>query len=168
MNTAGKVDQFLDRIEQALIMVFLTVMVGLSFLQVVLRLFFSTSILWGDVFLRHLVLWVGFLGAAEAASEGHHFTIDLVKKILPDSFRKPVFYLINSLASIGLLYLSGAALEFFRDEFSAKSVLFSVGSFRVPSYWMTASIPFGFLLLLVHFILHTLAGPPDDVSRLEI
>src|SRR5206468_2581810 len=104
----------------------------------------------------------GFLGAAVAASEGHHFTIDLVKKSLPQALRRPVFYLVNFLTCVGLLYLCGSALEFFRDDFTAQSVLFVAAGIRVPSYWMTACIPLGFILLLIHFILHTLAGPAED------
>ena len=134
MNLLKKIDQTLVLIEKTLIVGLLSVMVGLSFFQVVLRLFFSTSLMWADVFLRHLVLWVGFLGAAVAASLGSHFAIDLVKRILPESLKKPVFLLVNSFTCAGLFYLSGSALKFFKDEISAKSVLFSIHAFEVPQY----------------------------------
>ena len=41
-------------------------------MQVVLRQVFGGGILWCDTLLRHLVLWVGFLGAARAAGQHPH------------------------------------------------------------------------------------------------
>ena len=146
-------DRFLVRIEKAGIVLTLSVMVGLSFLQVVLRLFFSTSLLWADTFLRHLVLWAGLLGACIAASEGNHFSIDFLKKTLPEKFLRPLSYLINALASGILFILTRSAWAYFKDDLQTGSILFSLSNIGVPSAWMTAIIPVGFFLLGIHFIL---------------
>ena len=136
-------------------------MVGLSFLQVVLRLCFASSLLWADIFLRHLVLWVGFLGAALAASSASHSAIDLVKKILPEKFRRPVHVLVHLCACAALILLSGAALRFFKDDMDSNSILFTIGATAVPSYWMNVMIPVGFILLLLHFALGMFSGDPE-------
>ncbi len=167
MNLPNTIERILVRIEKGLIVALLSVMVGLSFLQVILRFFFSSGLLWADIFLRHLVLWVGFLGAAVATSQGHHFAIDLLKRFLPQGSKKAVFVLVHVFACFGLSLLAAAAVKFFKDELTSGSILFSIGDFPVPSFWMTAAIPVGFILLLFHFILRTFVGPPPD-SSLEI
>ena len=63
-------DRWLARITGWLIVFFLGVMILMAFGQVVLRNVFHTGIEWGDVFLRHMVLWLGFLGATIATGEG--------------------------------------------------------------------------------------------------
>ena len=66
MKLFKKIDEIIAGLETALITVILSLMIILSFGQVVLRNFFNESILWGDIFLRQMVLWVGFIGASLA------------------------------------------------------------------------------------------------------
>ena len=146
-------DRWLVRVEKAGIVLALSAMVGLSFLQVILRLFFSTSLLWADIFLRHLVLWAGLLGACVAASQEEHFAIDVLKKLLPAKLLRPLSFLTNALAAAILFILARAAWSYFKDDFRMGSVLFSLGSVQVPSAWMTVIFPAGFFLLSVHFTL---------------
>jgi len=77
------VDSGLAYVETGLIILILGSMVLLSFLQVLMRNFFDTGILWGDIFLRHLVLWVGFIGASLATREEKHINIDLLTRLIP-------------------------------------------------------------------------------------
>ncbi len=133
-------------------------MIGFSFLQVVMRLCFSSGVLWADILLRHLVLWVGFLGAAIATSEGSHFAIDFLKKNLPEKLRKPVSILTDLLAVVVLSFLSCGAWAYFKDELLVRSILFSIGDFEVPTYALTVIIPAGMSLLTLHFLLRALSG----------
>ncbi|MCK5358284.1 MAG: hypothetical protein KAJ48_07800, partial [Elusimicrobiales bacterium] len=55
-----KLEHFIVKGEKFLIIAFVFFMVTLSFLQVVLRLFFNYGIVWLDPVLRHMVLWSGF------------------------------------------------------------------------------------------------------------
>ena len=73
-------DEHISRLEQILIAVLLTVMILMAFSQIVLRNFFSTGIAWGDSLVRYLVVWVGFIGAAIAAREDKHITIDVLSR----------------------------------------------------------------------------------------
>ena len=59
MKIVRSIDNFLKRIEESLLISMVILMVVLAFLQVVLRNVFSLGIIWADLFLRHLVLWVG-------------------------------------------------------------------------------------------------------------
>ena len=137
-------------------------MILLSFLQVLLRQFFSSGILWGDTFLRHLVLWVGFLGATVATAENKHFTIEFLKKSFPEKTRRALEISIDFFSVVTLFFLSQAAVKFLRDELGSASILFSAGSIEVPAWWLDLIIPSGFILLLVHFAIKTI----EDVTAL--
>ena len=61
------------RVEVGVVTALLLLLVGVGFLQIVLRNFFQTGLLWGDPLMRHAVLWLGCLGAslATAAPTSH-------------------------------------------------------------------------------------------------
>ncbi|MGD0038444.1 MAG: TRAP transporter small permease subunit, partial [Bacteroidota bacterium] len=69
MKTLKTFDLALNKAEGALLILMLSIMVLVAFSQVMLRNVFHTGINGADVLLRHLVLWIGFLGAAIATSE---------------------------------------------------------------------------------------------------
>jgi TRAP-type C4-dicarboxylate transport system permease small subunit len=73
-----RIDAAIGRVEQALLVVLLSVLILIAFSQIILRNFFSTGIAWGDALVRSLVLWTGFIGATIAAREGQHISIDVV------------------------------------------------------------------------------------------
>ena len=75
-------DRILAKTETVVLVIFLGTMVVLAFLQVVLRNFFGTGLIWGDTLVRHMVLWAGFIGGALAAFEGRHISIDALTKYL--------------------------------------------------------------------------------------
>jgi C4-dicarboxylate transporter, DctQ subunit len=142
--------------EKILLVFFFSLIILLSFIQVILREFFSYGWLWADTFLRHLVLWVGFLGAALAAGKEKHFVIDIAKKLFPEKWRLCIEIITNSCAMVCLYFLSQAAIRFIKDDMTSGSILFRIHDMAVPSYWMNAIIPAGFILLLIHFGLNTL------------
>ncbi len=155
-------ERFLEGIEKTALIVLLCVMIGLSFLQVVLRAGFSTGLLWADVFLRHLVLWVGFLGAVVAVSQNKHFAMDVILNFFPRKLQRAVQVMIDFFALAVLYLLSRSAIRFFQDDAQSGAILFHLREFAVPSAWMNAIIPAAFALLGVHFAFKTLR----DIGRL--
>jgi TRAP-type C4-dicarboxylate transport system permease small subunit len=81
MNVIHRINSWIEKGETALIVFIVIFMVFLAFLQVVLRNVFSQGLLWGDILLRQLVLWIGFIGASLATREEKHINIDLFCKI---------------------------------------------------------------------------------------
>ncbi len=79
----ARVDDFFAGLERWVIVLLLLSMIGLSFTQVVLRNFFSTGIDWADVVIRHMVLWVGLIGASIGAKEKRHLNIDIASRLIP-------------------------------------------------------------------------------------
>jgi len=146
-------ERILEASERTLLVLLLSVMICMSFLQVILRSFFSTGILWADTLLRHLVLWAGFMGACIAAKENKHFVIDAFRKILPDRIRAYALIVTDVFALVCLFFICGASLKFIKDDFASGSTLFTAGNLAVPAYWLDSIIPAGFILLFAHFAL---------------
>ncbi len=124
-------------------------MVILSFLQVVLRNFFDTGLLWGDIFLRHLVLWVGFVGASLATRQEKHINIDIFNRIIPKKFIPPVKIIVDLISLVICIILAKASYEFMIMEKEAGTTVFN----NVRSWIIGIILPAGFGLIAVRFIL---------------
>ncbi len=149
MKLFKKIDEIIAGLETGLITVILSLMIIFSFGQVVLRNFFNESILWGDIFLRQMVLWVGFIGASLAARDQRHIAIDFLPNILPSSWRKPIQILTNICAAVISAFLAQAAWDFVAYERKSESTLF----FNYPVWFFQIVLPYGFSLLTLRFIL---------------
>lgn len=124
MHRWERVDAVIDRVEQALVSIFLSVMILIALLQIVLRNLFATGLTWGDPLVRNLVLWVGFIGAAIATREGKHISIDVVSQWVP-SRRKVFLEVIIDVSSFIICgLLTFAAVKFIRNEALMGTVTF--------------------------------------------
>jgi TRAP-type C4-dicarboxylate transport system permease small subunit len=123
-------------------------MLFMAFGQVVLRNFFTGGIVWGDILLRHLVLWIGFLGATLATSGERHINIDILTRYLPERIRGAVAALSNVFAAVVCFLLFRASLTFIGFEIDNKSTTFA----EIPSWYVQIIIPVGYGLLAFHFM----------------
>ena len=152
MDLILRLDRVLSRIESAALITVLAVMVLMAFLQVILRNFFSYSILWGDTFLRHMVLWVGFLGASLATREKKHINVDVLSRILSPEKRRWVNMVTALFSAFVCALLSKAAYVFVLDERSAGTELF----LNLPLWIFMVIILIGFAIMTFRFLLQAL------------
>ena len=92
-------------IENGLLVLLLTAMIGLAGSQILLRNLFDSGIGWADPVLRVLVLWVGMLGAMIATQQDKHIRIDLLTRYLSPTWRERTAHLNHLFSAIvcGLL-----------------------------------------------------------------
>jgi C4-dicarboxylate transporter DctQ subunit len=80
--------RLLERLEEGLIALLLTVMTVITFTQVVARYVFNYSFVWALELNTFLFAWLIFLGAAYGVREGAHIGVDaLVKALSPRKAR---------------------------------------------------------------------------------
>ena len=163
MNILKHIDRALGRFEGWLIVLFLWVMILISFLQIILRtLYTHAHIQWANYILgqvdwaepcaRLLVLWLTFLGASLVTGENKHIKIDLMSAILPQRWL-PYRELVLSLACVIIsALLFKASLDYVRVEMSFGGHLF----LKLPTWVGQLIIPAGFLLILFRFFLRGL------------
>lgn len=151
MKVLRRIDATLFRAEGALVVLLLSLMILLSFVQVILRNAFAETLLWGEILLRHLVLWIGFIGAAMAASADRHIHIDALTRFLPPRLKLSAKILTNLFAATVCFFLLRASLTFVGNEIEDGSVLYS----GIPSWYSQIIIPGGFGLIIVHVLIRT-------------
>jgi TRAP-type C4-dicarboxylate transport system permease small subunit len=146
------IDKWLEKISGWMLVLILGVMIVMAFGQVVLRNFFDTGIEWGDIFLRHLVLWVGYFGAVIATGEGRHLRIEFVSKLVPQKIRK-IFFIITSIFAGSICYfLMLAAISFVQLEIESETTLI----LDLQSWYFIIIIPIGYAMLMFRFIVRAL------------
>ncbi|MFC2088734.1 TRAP transporter small permease [Calditrichota bacterium] len=143
------INKWLAKFETAILVTVLSIMVVLAFLQVILRNLFDQGILWGDTFLRHLVLWVGFLGASLATREKKHINIDLLTRFFKGKIKISINAMVNLFAAVICWYLTSASWTFVMDERSYNTILFN----DIPAWYFQIIIPAGFLLMTFRFFI---------------
>lgn len=142
-------------IERSLVVVFLGGMVLLAFLQVVLRNFFSSGILWADPLLRHAVLWIGFLGASLATGSEKHINLDIVSRLVSSRVSNAAHIVTTLFAAAVTAFLAHAGWTFVRDEMASADTLVTIGERALPAWWFQLIIPIGFGLMAFRFLLRS-------------
>ena len=124
-------------------------MIGLACLQIGLRTFFSSGLLWADPLLRYLVLWSGMLGAVVATRERKHIAIDVVGYLAPPQIKPWLQLALDLFSCLVTGFLTWAAIVFVRNEASFGG--FSLLS--LPSWVWNLIFPLAFFLIMVYFFL---------------
>lgn len=152
MKVLLKIDRALAALEGALLILLLSVMVLMAFAQVVLRNVFHEGFIWADILLRHLVLWIGIVGAALAASQQRHITIDALTRFLSPRLRLAVLAFAQLFAVVVCVVLADAAVTFVRNDLEFGATVYA----EVPAWVSQIIIPVGFALLSFHFLVRAL------------
>ena len=143
------INTLLGKIETGLLCLIIAMMLGLAILKIVMRYVFSASLLWSDIMLQHLTLWLCLLGAALATCERRHISIDVLSRILPKKITRWSNFIIDCLALVVVGILAYYGFIFLNDEQLSEAVL--IGS--VPLWWAKTIIPYGFVLIGIHLFL---------------
>lgn len=149
-----KIDQYWSRFESITIVLILAAMVFLGFFQIILRNFFGTGISWIDPLLRHMVLWIAFIGASLSTAKGKHINIDAVSRFFPLKGKIIARIITNLTAFLVTVFLTKASVVFLRDEMDFGSTAVA----DVPAWIFQIIIPVAFGLIAVRFFAHTIAG----------
>ncbi len=148
MKILHTIDGWLNKAEGALLIVLLLFMVLLAFAQVILRNVFSAGLIWGDILLRHSVLWIGFLGGALGISNKRHINIDAFTHYMPKKLNNSVSVATNLFGAGVCVFLTIAAVKFVENEMSSGTFVYG----EIPSWYAELIIPVGFGLFVFHFI----------------
>ncbi|MBF4102763.1 TRAP transporter small permease subunit [Gallibacterium anatis] len=91
---------------QILLGLMLAIMIALVFLNVILRFFFNSGLVWSEELSRYVFVYVVYLGAIVAMKENSHLGVDTFIKNIPEKL-KWIFYVLGRLiivAVMGILF----------------------------------------------------------------
>ncbi len=146
---SNSVLRFFEKGEEALLCFLLAAMIIVACLQIALRTFFSSGLMWADPILRYLVLWCGLLGAVLATGRGKHISLDLLSNKLPRNVRSWVHlitYLFCIIVSTGLTW---AGYTFLQNEMEFGGP----GPFSLPGWIWNSIFPIAFGLIALKYII---------------
>jgi len=155
IGEAGPFVKALTWVEDGVISLILVGMVLLVLAQIVLRNFYATGIMGGAEMVRHLVLWVAFLGAGIAARERKHIKIDLVQRIFRTGLTRRLSDVITDLFTTAvcgvLLY---ASVQFVITDCSSETVI-PFFSWSIPVWILELVIPIGYAAVTLRYSLYS-------------
>jgi len=135
-------------IEDTVISIMLCTMVLLVLLQIALRNIYFTGIPGAAEMVRHLVLWVAFLGAGIAAREGKHIRIDAVHRILPEGMKHVSEVLTGLFTTVICAILFYASVQFVRTDFGLGT---TIGFLNCPVWILEVIIPVGYGIVMLRY-----------------
>lgn len=147
----------LEKVESWMAALALLFMIGLAFLQIVLRNFWDTGIGWGDPVVRALVLWVGFLGASIATHQRGHIRFDVISKFIPKRPNLFIQFFVHLASTVVCVLLAKAAYNFVLMEKEFDSMLVE----QIPNWIALIIIPISFIIMAFRMLIHAL----DDVTQ---
>ncbi len=164
----SRVVSFFHRAEDIFLCLMLTAMIFMAFGQIVLRNVFQETIVWGDAFLRHLVLWVGLFGAVVATRSDRHITIDLASRFMPPRGAAAVRVVTDAFAAVACGLIAHASSKFILSEMESGGKAFG----SVPTWVGELIIPVAFFMMALrfarYFVIHltwVIKGAPDKSAE---
>ena len=151
-------DATIGRLEKALIVLFLGLMIVIAFAQIALRNFMGVGLSWSESLVRYLVLWVGFIGASLAAREGRHITIEVFKLRPSATGRRYLTALSQLCAFVVCAAMTWAAVKFVHDDAQIGHRTF----LDLPTWILESIIPAAFAVMSLRFLLRTILALRRD------
>lgn len=152
MKFLNLIDDILAKIETALLIFLLSLMVIVGFAQVLLRNLFETGLPWADPMLRYTVLWLAFLGASLATRENRHINIDVLTRYLSPKLKKLISIITNIFALSVCLILLKSSIDFIKMEIEFPREIF----LGIQNWILEMIIPIGFSLISLRFTINIL------------
>ena len=159
-----RTSHFLGHLERSAIVAILALLTIFSVLQIILRNFFSSGVVWGDELLRHGVLWLSFLGAARATLENKHIRIDILPRLMPARGKFVTDLICASFSCLVCLILLWASWNFVMGERFFADIAFA----DIPYWWLELVFPFSFGLMALRFGLGFVYGilrGPEGIEK---
>jgi len=147
MNILNRIEYFFHKIENTLAGTLLFVMAILPTAEIFLRKIFSTGIAGSTVYVQHLTLFIGFIGAIIATRDGRHLTLSSGVEFIPQKFIRiaiPVRNIVSTMVCTGLFW---ASFQMVRAEMSSPLKIAN----WLPVWVVELIMPVCFLIMVFRF-----------------
>lgn len=131
---------FISKIFEGSMIIFLSLMVILVFINAIMRYVFKTSIPVSEEYARFFFMWTVFLGVIAAFKDKSHVSVTIITDKLKGKSKKIVYILAQSITLITLVLLIVGGFMYTKSASTYKSVATSV------NYGLVVS---GFLVMVV-------------------
>jgi len=141
--------QLAGRVEVGAVALLLGTLVVLGSVQILLRNAFHSGLLWADPLMRHIVLWLGAMGAALASAHMRHITVDALSRLLPASWKPARRLVVYGATAVIAYVICVATVRLVVDERQFGDVAF----FGIRTWVMQLILPASFALIAYRSLL---------------
>ena len=138
----------LDSAEKMIGGIFLLLIIGLSFIQVVTRKF-GHALAWSEEYALICFLWFGYLGASACALEKKHLRIDMVVSRLPHKVGVVWELVVNVLWIVVNAMIGYAGFQYMMSNLTRSAATLIT---KTPYWVVIAAVPVGFLLMSIRIL----------------
>jgi TRAP-type C4-dicarboxylate transport system permease small subunit len=143
------VDKVVFTLETFLVTICLGAMVVIVLAQIFMRNAMDSGFMVGDPLVKHLVLWITFIGACIASKQGVHITVDIASRLLPQKIKLPIEALVNFFSAGICAILTIGAYGFLMMEHQSHTMF---GTTPIPVWILELIIPIGFAIITLRFV----------------
>ena len=153
-----------NRIGEILLVLFLSVLTVVVFLQVLFHYIFHLPLFWTEETARYCLIWASMLGAGYALRHGHHIAVTYIVDRLPDGIYRATMRLGQAfvLAIIVVILWGGIELVAITQNQISPAL-------RIPMSYPYLAMPTGAAIMLVHqlaLLLEPLPAPSEQACQL--
>ena len=150
--------------EKIVCAVILLAMTALGFANVVVRYLTNYSLAATEELLTNGFLLLTIFGAAIAARAGEHLAVTILYDAVPPKARKAMLIVSNGL-SVALLALAAwFCWQLVVNEYSSGMRSYGL---QIPAWYYSVGLPFGFLLIIVRFLQHSVEVWRGEGERVQ-
>lgn len=151
MNRPVRAFQLIHGVEDWLVVIGLLLMAGFPLLETLLRVAGIVGFTGSTDYVRHLTLWIGFMGAMLAAREDKHFSLHSGTDALPAKTKKIVKIGTASITIAVAASLAVAGWEFVMSESASPTRIAG----WMPQWIALTIMPVGFACIALRFLLRS-------------
>jgi TRAP-type C4-dicarboxylate transport system permease small subunit len=148
-------------IEDSLVILFLFGILAIALIQIVLRNFFESGLIWGDSSLNILVLWLGLAGSIVATRENKHINIDILSQYLPENYKTHIKKIGLIFSSTVCLIISYYSFSFISSEYTLNEYVF----LKIPAWFTESIIPISFFVMGIRYFLQSIYYKTGSTSK---
>ncbi|MFH1824615.1 MAG: TRAP transporter large permease subunit [Candidatus Firestonebacteria bacterium] len=159
MNVLNRIEYFFHKIENTTAGILLFAMAVLPTAEIFLRKIFGTGIAGSTIYVQHLTLLVGFIGAIIATRDKRHLTLSGGIEFLPQKFSRIgilVRSIVSTMVCTGLFW---ASLQMVRAEISSPQRIAN----WLPVWVIELIMPICFLVMAFRFAISLPKGTLNKV-----
>jgi len=139
-------------IEDVIAGIILLTIILFALSQIILRNFLDSGFIWGDSFIRVLVLWLGLVGAIIASRKNKQISIDVLSQFLPVHFKRYIQKLNLLFAAFVCFIISYYSGQFVYLEYQDNTIAFE----SIPAWITEIIIPVGFSVMGLRYVIQTM------------
>jgi len=144
-----RISDILNRITEGILIIVLSGMAVVVFLQVIFRYVLNLPLFWTEELARYCLVWASLLGSAVAVKRGQHIAVTIFMERLPPALRRglTMMALISVAAILTIILWGGIQLvAITRAQISP--------ALRVSMSVPYLAVPVGAALMLLHTIVY--------------